>query len=229
MFRKDKLVLLLGLLPTLMQPVFADDMVLYAEFDQFELRTQGLALWDVEIFGGDVSDKGFVIKSAAEVPNRRLGSHEVQVLGQQMLNDSWALRSGLRSDNYPEPRRNWGVVSLVGENDWGTGFEVTGYANRRNSSLLIGAEHFHEIAERWKLIPKIEAVAYGDDDEETSIGRGLSTLEIGIRLRHIVTPDFKPYVGINWITSFSRTRELLEAEGSRSRNFTLRAGFTFTI
>lgn len=199
------------------------------EFDQLELRSQGLALWDGELFYGNAADKALVLKTSAEVPNRHLGAHELQLLVQKAINDSWQLRAGLRNDTYPDPQRNWAVLSLSGENAQGTAFEMTGYAHRDNQSLLLGAEHFWELQPRLKLIPKAELVFNSKDDVETSVGQGLSTLELGVRLRYIHSPQLKPYVGVNWITSYGNTRDMLAAEGARKQNFTVRAGLSWAF
>ncbi|AFU99899.1 copper resistance protein B [Simiduia agarivorans] len=223
---KYSLVATACLLPAL---ALADDIEFSGEFDQFELRSQGLALWDAELFIGNAADQALVIKSTAEIPNRYLGAHEAQVLGQMAANDTWTLRAGVRSDHYPDPKRHWGVLSALAESDAGTAYEITGFVSPDNQGLLLGIEHFWEVAPQWKLIPKAELLFHTEDDIETATGEGLSYAEVGLRLRYVASPWFKPYVGINWITSHGNTRDFLEQEGARKQNFTYRAGFTWAF
>ncbi|BFM09920.1 hypothetical protein R50072_00730 [Simiduia litorea] len=210
---------------------FADseEAILSGEFDLVEWRSQGVGLWDGEIFLGNAADNALVFKTSAALFDERENAHEIQLLGQTGINDSWVFRAGVRADSYPEPTRNWGVISFTGETESGTALEATAFANDANQSLLLGAEHFFEITPRLKLIPKAELTFFGNDDIDTSIGEGLSTLEVGLRLRYIVNPVFKPYVGINWINSYGRTRDILDAELSRTQNFNWRAGFTLAF
>nr|WP_246341379.1 copper resistance protein B [Simiduia aestuariiviva] len=212
-----------------MSHAWADSAQFSGEFDQLEARSQGLLLWDGELFFGNASNRALVLKTAAELPNRLLGSHELQLLVQTALNNRWQVRAGVRMDTYPDPTRSWGVVSFTGENALGTALEITGFAHGENQSLLLGAEHVFQLKPRLELIPKAEVVFNSHDDVATSVGAGLSTLELGARLRYHYTAAVKPYVGINWITSYGNSRDLLNAEGARAQNFTLRAGFSWAF
>jgi copper resistance protein B len=48
------------------------------------------------------------------------------------------------------------------------------------------------------LSPEIEVNLFNKNDELTGVGKGLSSIEAGLRLRYEITREFAPYIGINW-------------------------------
>ena len=49
--------------------------------------------------------------------------------------------------------------------------------------------------------------------DELRIGCGLSTAELGLRLRYEIKRQFAPYVGVNWKRSVGETTDFVRADG----------------
>ena len=54
---------------------------------------------------------------------------------------------------------------------------------------------------------------YGKSDPERGIGKGLSTIETGLRLRYEFRREFAPYVGVDWSKRFFGTADLARQAG----------------
>lgn len=53
----------------------------------------------------------------------------------------------------------------------------------------------------------------GTSDRERGIGRGLTSLEAGLRLRYEVRRELAPYVGVAWERKFFGTGDFARAAG----------------
>jgi copper resistance protein B len=59
----------------------------------------------------------------------------------------------------------------------------------------------------------VEAEWYGKDDERRGIGSGMSTAEVGFRLRYEFARKFAPYIGVVRERAFGGTADLRRQEG----------------
>jgi len=75
--------------------------------------------------------------------------------------------------------------------------------------------------------PRIEANLYGKSDADRGIGKGLSNLSTGVRVRYEFSRQFAPYVGIEWTNHFGQTADLMRAAGEPTRNTRYVAGVRF--
>ena len=75
------------------------------------------------------------------------------------------------------------------------------------------AEYELLLTNRLILQPRAELDAYAKDDPERGVGRGISDVGVGLRLRYEVHRQFAPYVGYTWERSFGRTAEFADAAG----------------
>lgn len=55
--------------------------------------------------------------------------------------------------------------------------------------------------------------AGGKDDPDYNLGSGLSSTQLGLRLRYEIRREFAPYVGVNWVKKYGQTADYTEAEG----------------
>ena len=82
-----------------------------------------------------------------------------------------------------------------------------------------------------KLIiqPRIEANFYGKSDPLRDIGKGLSDLTAGVRVRYEFSRQFAPYVGVEWANRFGETADLARAAGEPTRSTRFFAGVRFWV
>ena len=75
---------------------------------------------------------------------------------------------------------------------------------------------------RWQ--PLVEFEIYGRADVERHIDAGLSTGELGLRLRYEFRREFAPYLGIVWTRKFFGTADLAREAGEQVATARLAVG-----
>lgn len=182
--------------------------------DQLEAREhEGNALEGSLWFGSDFHK--LWLKTEVERENGETEKAELQALYSRAFVPYWDLQLGLRHDFQPETdSRNWGVIALNG---------LAPYFFELDSSLFIGedgdtafrveAEYELLFTQQWILSPEIEVNFYGQNSPEYHTGSGLSDMEAGLRLRYEFTPQFAPYIGVNYERKFGNTADFLRAKG----------------
>src|SRR3546814_12446463 len=73
------------------------------------------------------------------------------------------------------------------------------------------------ITQRLILQPRVELNFAAQDIPQNRIGSGLSTAELGLRLRYEVRREFAPYVGISYDRKVGDTARYARAEGEQTR------------
>lgn len=66
---------------------------------------------------------------------------------------------------------------------------------------------------RFILQPLFEAEAFGKSDPDRGIGAGLSTTDLGFRLRYEVRREVAPYIGVTWRNKWGQTADFAKAAG----------------
>jgi len=137
----------------------------------------------------------------------------------------WSVRAGLRHDAGEGPARDWAGVGFAGLAPGFIDTKATLYLGEDGrSALRMTFERDLLFTQRLVLQPKLELDAFGKDDPEKQIGSGLSSLELGLRLRYEWRREFAPYLGLSWTGHFGETAELREAAGDDSGEFAWLAG-----
>jgi copper resistance protein B len=150
---------------------------------------------------------------------------EVQALYSRAFRPFFDFQTGLRQTYRPEGDRTDLVVGIQGLAPYW--FEVDAAAFLSNKGELTAraeAEYDQRITNRWIVQPRAEVVLSAEDIPELRIGSGLSTLQIGARLRYEFRKEFAPYVGVEWTKSFGNTADFLEADGRSSEDTRLVVG-----
>lgn len=181
--------------------------------------------WDAQGWsGGDINR--FWWKSEGEGAfGDEVEEAEIQALYSRAIRPFFDVQAGLRQTWRPEGDRTDLVVGLQGlAPHW---FEVDAAAFLSSEGDLTArgeAEYDQRITRRWILQPRAEVVLSAQDVPELSIGSGLSSLQIGARLRYEIRKEFAPYIGVEWTRSFGATRDFLEADGRSAEDTRLVAG-----
>jgi copper resistance protein B len=175
-------------------------------------------LWDAQGWtGGDINR--FWWKSEGE-GSGKLEDAEVQALYSRAIRPFWDLQAGVRQTIRPDLKDTTdfvlGVQGLAPH--W---FEIDAAAflsSEGDLSARIEAEYDQRITQRWILQPRAEVTIAASDAAEIEVGSGLSSLELGLRLRYEIRREFAPYAGIEWTRRFGDTRDLVEAGGGEAED-----------
>jgi copper resistance protein B len=144
----------------------------------------------------------------------RVAAAEAHLMYGRAVARWWDLVVGVRQDVRGGPSRTWAAVGVQGTAPYWIDVEATAYVGESGrTQLRVEGEYDLLLTNRLVLQPRVEANLFGRSDPERGIGRGLSSIESGLRLRYEVRRELAPYVGVAWDHAFFGTRELAEAAG----------------
>ena len=181
--------------------------------------------WDGEgWYGGDINR--LWIKSEGEVAiGKGIERAEVQALYSRAIDPYWNLQGGVRYDFKPNPSRIYATIGVEGLAP--SFFDVEGALFLSNKGeLMARAQGFYDqrITQRLILQPRAELNFAAQSSREIGVGAGLSSGEVGLRLRYDIRREFAPYVGVQYSRAFGDTRRFLRDEGEKAGNWSLLTG-----
>lgn len=149
----------------------------------------------------------------------RFKEGEVQALYARALGPWWNLRGGLRQDFGLRgagmgPQRTHAMLAIDGLSPYR--FDIQGalfVSQRGEVTGRIEAAVDERITRRLVLQPRGEVNFSVQDQPDRELGSGLTSVEMGLRLRYEFTRQFAPYVGVLWTSSLGRTADYARAEG----------------
>lgn len=123
-------------------------------------------------------------------------------------------QGGFRYDGDSSPPRYWGAFGIQGLAPEFFDFEATLYVRNEGhvAGRVVGS---YDILLTNRLIaqPEIEMNFYSKEDVNRAVGRGLSELDTGLRLRYEISRKFAPYIGFAYTQQCGGTAGLVRSEG----------------
>jgi copper resistance protein B len=173
--------------------------------------------WDGEgWFGGDIHR--LVVKSEGEGDfGRSIESAEVQALYAKAIDPYWNLQAGVRQDLGSGAERTYAVVGVEGLAPYWFDVEGSVFLSNRGD-VLARAEAWYDqrITQRLVLQPRVELNLAAQDVPASRIGAGLSSTELGLRLRYEAAREFAPYAGLSYMHANTATARYSRARRERS-------------
>lgn len=206
-----------------------DALFTLVKIDQLEHRFQDgndLVTWEGQARIGDDENK-LTLKSEGEFVHNidRFENAEFQLLYQRLISDFFDAQIGVRHDVEPRPSRTFGVIGINGlAPQW---FEIDAslfFSDHADASLRLEAEYDVLITQRLVMEPSVEMNFALSNDEPTGVGRGLSDVELGLRLRYEFVREVAPYIGVNWERKVGTTADFASEEGEDINVFSVVAG-----
>ena len=175
--------------------------------------------WDGEgWYGGDINR--LTVKTEGEGRFGANGSPggvdeaEVQALYSRAIDPYFNAQVGIRQDLGRGAKRTYATVGFEGLAPYW--FEVEGALFLSDKGDVLGRlEGYYDqrLTQRLVLQPRVEFNLAAQDVPASRIGAGLSTAEIGLRLRYEIKRQFAPYVGISWERKVGQTGRYARADG----------------
>ncbi|KMO33357.1 copper resistance protein B [Methylobacterium aquaticum] len=180
---------------------------------QFQRGRDGYR-WDLQgWYGGDI-DKLWIKSEGNGAYGGKLGRAEVQALWSRAITPWFDLQAGVRHDFRPNPQRTHAVLGLQGLVPYSYNTEAALFlSNKGELTARVNADYDLLITQRLILQPRVEANFSAQNIRELGIGSGLSTIELGLRLRYEFIPEFAPYVGVEYERSVGTTASYARASG----------------
>lgn len=151
---------------------------------------------------------------------------EVEALYSRAIDPYWNLQAGVRYDF--EPSRAYAALGVEGLAPYW--FELEGalfLSDRGDLFARVSGYHDLRITQRLIIQPRAELNLAAQDVPRDRIGSGLSSTELGLRLRYEVSREFAPYVGVHWERRFGDTADFARADGNDVSDVSFVAGVRF--
>ena len=181
--------------------------------------------WDAQGWiGGDI-DKLWLKTEGEGAFGEAVEEAEIQALWSHAIDPWFDLQAGIRHDLRPDPERTHFVLGVQGLAPYW--FEVDAAAllsNKGDVTARIEAEYDLRLTQKLILQPRVEFDLSAQDVPELGIGSGLSSGEIGARLRYEVRPEFTPYVGIEYERAFGDTADFRRTAAEEAGGWSLLVG-----
>lgn len=170
--------------------------------------------WDADAwYGGDINRLWVKTEGEGDL-GRGVSDAEVQALYSRALDPYWNLQAGVRYDFKPNPSRAYAVFGVEGLAPSFFDIEAFFYLSDRGDLLAeFEASYDQRITQRLILQPRVEVNFAAQDVRENGVGSGLSSGEVGLRMRYDIRREFSPYIGVSYERSFGDTARFARAEG----------------
>jgi copper resistance protein B len=174
-------------------------------------------------YGGDI-DKLWLKTEIEGEYGRKPEQAEVQALWSHAINPWFNLQTGVRLDARPDARGHL-VLGVEGLAPYWIEVDAAAFlSDKGDVTARVEAEHDVRVTQKLILQPRTEIDLALQDIERQQIGSGLSTGELGLRLRYEIVPQFAPYVGVNYERAFGDTRRYRRLDGDDVGGWSLVAG-----
>ncbi len=194
-----------------------DDAIHYLVlFDQLEWQDaeEGSALnWDATAWVGRDVDRLW-LRSEGERVEDKTEEADLEAFWGHSFARWWDFVAGVRQDFDPGSSQTWAAFGVQGLAPYKFEVEATAYLGESGrTALQLEAEYELLLTNRLILQPLVELNVYGKDDPQRGIGSGLSTTEVGLRLRYETRREFAPYIGVTWDRKWGDTADFARLDG----------------
>ena len=156
------------------------------------------------------------LRAEGDGENGRVGEAQTHVLYGRQFSRWWDVVAGVRQDFRPGPAQTWAAFGVQGLAPYWFEIEATGYVGASGRThARFEVEYELLLTNRLVLQPLLEAEIAGKSDPERGVGAGLSTTNVGFRLRYEFKREVAPYVGVSWNSKWGKTADFAEAAGER--------------
>ena len=185
-------------------------------FDQLEWQTGGGSdafSWDTKGWVGQDRNR-FWFRTEGDRVDGRTEQAQVNLLYGRAVARWWEVTAGVRLDTLPDTPRTALALGVQGLAPYWFEVEASAYIEPSGRThVRIETEYDLLITNRLVLQPLVEFEVYGRADRERLIETGLSTGELGLRLRYEFRREFAPYIGVVWTRRFFGTADLARRAG----------------
>ena len=200
-------------------PLPIQDSAVYTFFqaDRLEYRARSGDdgyIWDVQGWIGNDKHKFWAKVEGEGSFDDGVESAQFQGLYSRMIAPFFDVQVGVRQDIEPNPSRTYAVVGLQGLAPYWFELDSAVFiSDKGDVTARIEAEYELLLTQRLILQPRAELNFAFQDVTELRVGSGLSTAELGLRLRYEIKRQFAPYVGVAWERSIGDTADFVRADG----------------
>ena len=207
---------------------FSGSMILFDLAEYQARKGRDGYRWESEAwFGGDINR--LLIKTEGEGTfGRPIEDVEVQALYSRAISPFWNAHIGLRHDIAPNPSRTYAVVGVEGIAPYW--LHTTGQlflSDKGDVLVRLEGSYDERITQRLIFQPRVEFNFSLQDIPAIGIGSGLTSFELGGRLRYEISREFAPYIGVEWSGQTGDTARYTRLAGDKPNAVNFVAGIRF--
>jgi copper resistance protein B len=147
----------------------------------------------------------------------RVGEAQAHVLYGRQFSRWWDIVGGIRQDFRPGQAQTWAAIGVQGLAPYWFDIEATAYVGASGRThARFEVEYELLVTNRLIFQPLVEAEIFGTSDPERGVGAGVSTTDVGFRLRYEFRREVAPYVGVVWSNKWGKTAAFAEAAGEQT-------------
>jgi copper resistance protein B len=195
--------------------------------DQLEWQPGGgsdVFNWDTKGWVGQDRDRLW-FRIEGDRSGGRTEQAQVNLLYGRAIARWWEVTAGIRLDTLPDTPRAALALGIQGLAPYWIEVEASAYVESSGRPhVRIETESDLLVTNRLVLQPLVEFEVYGRADRERLIGAGLSTGELGLRLRYEFRREFAPYLGVVWFRRFFGSADLARRAGEEVSGTRLAVG-----
>ena len=199
-------------------------------FDQFEGQAgdgPGGFSWDTKGWIGQDRNRLW-FRAEGERLGGRFEQAQTNLLYGRAIARWWEATAGVRLDTLPDTPRTAVALGVQGLAPYWFEVEASAYVEfSGRAHLRIETEYDLLLTNRLVLQPLVEFEIYGRADPERGLDAGLSTGELGLRLRYHLRRELAPYVGVVWSRKFFGTADYAKRAGEAASGARLAVGVRF--
>lgn len=183
-------------------------------------------LWDLQgWFGGDIQRLWIKTEGEYEMEPGRLDEGEIQALYSRAVSPYFDLQAGVRHDFEPDPSRSYAVLGIQGLAPYWFELDTALFVSEEGDlSARVEAEYEILLTQRLIVQARAEFEVAAQEVPELRIGSGLSTVDLGLRLRYEVRREFAPYAGLSWTQLVGGTADFARAAGEATSSLAVVIG-----
>jgi copper resistance protein B len=181
---------------------------------EYQLRDdEDLALWDLQGWWGGDLNKAWLKTEGEWIDGAGLEYAELQLLYSRAIAAFWDLQLGTRYDFRPQPETAYLAFGVQGLAPYHFEVDLAAFLSE-DGDLSARAEFEYDLrlSRRWLLQPRLEFNAAFSDVPALSLSRGVTDLEVGLRLRYEFRPEFAPYIGLEYSRLYGDSAREARAE-----------------
>lgn len=195
--------------------------------DQLETRVRkgrdGYYLNAEGWYGGDI-DKLWLKTEVEGAYGSKPEQAEFQALWSHAVDPWFNLQAGARLDTRPDTRGHL-VLGVEGLAPYWIEVDAAAFlSDKGDITARVEAEHDMRLTQKLILQPRVELDFAAQDVPRERIGSGISSAELGLRLRYQIVPQFAPYIGVKYERAFGDTRRFRRLDGENPGSWQFVAG-----
>ena len=226
----NRLALFLGTFMALgfLKPAEGSEVFHFIKTDlDFAIVDDDLAFtWEGDAWVGGDFNKGW-FKFEGDIVGGMVEEAEIQALYSRNIARFFDLQVGIRHDFRPNDfgQTSYAVIGLKGLAPYWFEVDVPFFFSE-DGDISFRPEVEYEILLTQRLIAEIyfEGNFYFNSNPGKLIGRGLSEIDTGLKIRYEISREFAPYVDFNHIRSFGMDKTQAILSGERAKDFIVRFG-----